>query len=248
MGEQMRNERLRSALLEKAMMPAQLAEAIGVDPKTVERWIAGRVPYRNHRYKIAMILKADEAYLWPDALIRNQIASASESEIISVYPHRWIVPSDLWRGFFDDAEREIDILVYSGLFLAEDVGIVRIIRRKAEAGATVRILLGDPDSEEVAKRGADEGIGETMGARIRNTIVLVRPLRDVERIEIRIHRTILYNSIYRADDRLMVNTHIYGVPATQAPVFHLRRVAGGDMVATYLESFDSVWDGASPLK
>jgi transcriptional regulator with XRE-family HTH domain len=239
---------LRSALLEKDTTPAQLAEAIGVDPKTVERWIGGRLPYRNHRYKIATILKVDEAYLWPDALSRNQIASASESEIISVYPHRWIVPSDLWRTFFDNAEHEIDILVYSGLFLAEDVGIVRTIHRKAEAGATVRILLGDPESEEVNKRGADEGIGETMAARIRNTLVLLRPLRDVERIEIRTHRTILYNSIYRADDHMMVNTHIYGFPATQAPVFHLRRVVGGDMVATYLESFDGVWDGASPLK
>jgi len=244
----MRNERLRSALLEKGMTPAQLAEAVGVDPKSVERWIAGRLPYRGHRYNVATILKVDEAYLWPDALNRSQIASASESEIITVYPHRWTVPSDFWRAFFENAEHEIGILVYSGLFLAEDVGIVRAIRRKAEAGATVRILLGDPTSEEVAKRGADEDIGDTMAARIRNTIVLLRPLRNVERIEFRTHRTILYNSIYRADDQLMVNTHIYGFPAAQAPVFHLRHVAGGDMVTTYLECFDSVWDGASPLE
>jgi hypothetical protein len=31
-------------------------------------------------------------------------------------------------------------------------------------------------------------------------------------------------------------------------VLHLRRVAGGDMVTTYLESFDAVWNGATPLE
>ena len=33
-----------------------------------------------------------------------------------------------------------------------------------------------------------------------------------------------------------------------APVLHLRRVAGGGMVSTYLDSFEHVWDGATPLE
>ncbi len=235
-------------MLERGLTHVQLAQALDVDPKTVERWIGGRTPYRRHRYAVAAQLNVDEVYLWPDALSPDQVANASESEIINVYPHRWAVPSDLWRNFFDSAEQEIGVLVYSGLFVPEDAGILRIFRKKAATGAKVRILLGDPDSEEVAERGADEGIGDTMAARIRNAIVLYRPLREVDGIEFRTHRTILYNSIYRADDQLMINTHIYNFPASQAPVLHLRRVAGGDMVTTYLESFDSVWDGASPLE
>jgi hypothetical protein len=47
----------------------------------------------------------------------------------------------------------------------------------------------------------------------------------VEKIEIRLHRTVLYNSIYRADDQLLVNQHAYGLPAAQAPVFCLRTTA-----------------------
>lgn len=190
----------------------------------------------------------DETYLWPDALSPDQVANASESEIINVYAHRWTVPSDLWRNFFGDADREIAILVYSGLFVPEDAGILRIFQRKADAGATVRIMLGDPDSEQVAQRGADEGINQSMAAKIRNAIVLYQPLRGVDGVEFRLHRTVLYNSIYQADDQLLVNTHIYNFPASQAPVLHLRRVAGGDMVTTYLESFESVWDGATPLE
>jgi hypothetical protein len=67
-------------------------------------------------------------------------------------------------------------------------------------------------------------------------------------VEIRLHSTILYNSIYRADDQLLVNTHIYGTMANNAPVFHLRKIAGGDMASTYIESFERVWDGARPYE
>jgi hypothetical protein len=67
----------------------------------------------------------------------------------------------------------------------------------------------------------------------------------VENIEIRLHRTVLYNSVYRADDQLMVNQHTYGVPAAQAPVFCLRN-AGSEMAALYLDSFERVWASSAP--
>jgi transcriptional regulator with XRE-family HTH domain len=244
----MPNERLRTAMLERGITPADLAEALNVDPKSVERWISGRTPYRRHRYQVAAHLGVDEVYLWPDALSPDQVASASESEIINIYPHRWTVPSDLWRHLFDNAEQDIGVLVYSGLFLSEDAGIQRIFRQKADAGVRVRILLGDPDSEVVAQRGADEGVDDVQSGKIRNALVMYRPLREVDGIEFRLHRTVLYNSIYRADDQLLVNTHIYSFTAAQAPVLHLRRVAGGGMVTTYLDSFERVWDDATPLK
>jgi transcriptional regulator with XRE-family HTH domain len=85
----MPNERLRALLLERQVTPARLAEAVQVDPKTIERWIiAGRVPYRRHRYAVAAFFGVDESYIWPDALDRDQVAAASESEIVAVYPHR----------------------------------------------------------------------------------------------------------------------------------------------------------------
>jgi transcriptional regulator with XRE-family HTH domain len=244
----MPNDRLRTSLLERGVTPADLATALDVDPKSVERWISGRTPYRRHRYAVAAHLGVDEAYLWPDALTRDQVADASESEIVNIYPHRWAVPSELWRNFFETAEAEIDVLVYSGLFLSEDAGVRRLFREKAEAGTKVRIALGDPDSESVAQRGIDEGVDDAMAAKIRNALVMYKPLRNIEGIEFRLHTTVLYNSIYRADDQLLVNTHIYNFTAAQAPVLHLRRVAGGSMVSTYLESFERVWDGATPME
>jgi transcriptional regulator with XRE-family HTH domain len=243
----MPNERLRAALLERGLTPTALGEALGVDHKTVERWIAGRVPYRKHRYEVASRLGVDEAYLWPDALSREQVAAASDSEIVAVYAHRSDVPREAWKRLFDSAEREIGVLVYSGLFLAEDSGIQKILAAKASAGVRVRILLGDPASSQVADRGADEGLDDAMAARIRNTLVLYQALTGAEGVEFRFHSTILYNSICRGDDQLLVNTHIYGVPAFRAPVWHLRKVAGGEITAIYLESFERVWDTAVPV-
>jgi transcriptional regulator with XRE-family HTH domain len=242
----MRNERLRALLLERGQTPDKLAEAVGVDAKTVERWITrGRTPYRSHRYAVATFLGVDEGYIWPDALGRDDVAVVSESEVIAVYPHRSEVPRDVWGHLFSQAEREIGVLVYSGLFLSEDAGIQRILKDKAAAGVRVRILLGDPDSEVVAQRGEDEGVGDAQAAKIRNALALYRPLRAAGGVEFRFHRTVLYNSIYRADDQVVVNTHLYGVTAPHAPVWHLRKLPGGELTGLYIDSFERVWETAT---
>jgi hypothetical protein len=246
----MANERLRALLLERQVTPAKLADAMKVDPKTIERWVvAGRVPYRRHRYAVAAFFGVDEAYIWPDALDRDEVVAASESEIVAVYPHRWAVPREAWGHLFEQASREIGILVYSGYFMAEDAGLKRLIASKAEAGARVRILLGDPENPFVAERGQSEGIDGTLASKVRSAIAMFRPLlKASENVEIRLHGTILYNSIYRADDQVLVNTHIYGTMANNTPVFHLRKIPGGEMVSTYLESFERVWGEANPIE
>lgn len=246
--EAMANERLRAALLERNLTPEALARELDVDPKTVERWVSqGRTPYRRHRFAVATKLGVDEGYLWPNALPREQVAAASDSEIITVYPHRSEIRWDVWHHLFDGAASEIGILVYAGLFIAEDAGVQRLFLEKAKAGVRVRLLLGDPDSPNVAQRSVEEGVEGVMAAKIRNTLVLCQPLTKVDGIELRVHQTTLYNSIYRADDQVLVNTHIYGVPAAQAPVWHLRKVAGGEIAGAYLNSFERVWDTAKPL-
>lgn len=245
----MANERLRALLLERQVTPAKLAEAVEVDPKTIERWIvAGRVPYRRHRYSVAAFFGVDESYIWPDALDRDEVVAASESEIVAVYPHRWAVPRDTWRHLFEQAEREIGILVYAATFLAEDAELKRLLGDKAKSGVRIRVLLGDPDSPTVVGRGQDEGIDEAIAGKVRNAIILFRSLAKTDNVEIRLHGTTLYNSIYRSDDQLLVNTHIYGMMANNAPAFHLRKIPGGDMVSTYLESFERVWESATPYE
>jgi len=241
------NEPLRRALLRARLREDDVASRLGVDPKTVRRWLNGRVPYASNRAALADLVGADEADLWPDAG-GPLTTRVRPDELGAIYPHRWAVPREIWTRFFSSAEHEIGILAYSALFLAEDAGILRILADKGCAGVSVRIALGAPDSPHVAERGEEEGIGEAMPAKIRNALTLFNPLHQVKNIEIRLHRAVLYNSIYRADDQFLVNQHAYGIPAAHAPVFALRKTADSEMARIYLEAFERVWANAAELK
>jgi hypothetical protein len=199
--------------------------------------------YARYRLAIAELTSVDEAELWPGAG-GPLAARIRPGELGAVYPQRWSVPRDVWTRLFASAERQIDILAYSALFLAEDEGILRILADKSRQGVGVRIALGDPDSRQVADRGDEEGIGEAMPAKIRNALTLYRPIAEAGGIEIRLHQAILYNSIYRTDDELLVNQHAYGIPAAHSPVFSMKRAGADGMAEAYLASFEYIWAGA----
>lgn len=246
----MPNERLRDALLRNGLDLDHVAKATHVDPKTVERWITmGRVPYPRHRRAIAAMVRETENYLWPDAIAPERKAEIGGSEIVKIYPHRHNVPADLWHRLLDQAEEHIEILVYAAMFLTDDPTLIRRLHRKAESGAKIRILLGDPASREVARRSTEEGLAKTaIPAKVGNALTFFRPLDDVAGIQLRCHATTLYNSIYRFDAEMLVNTHVYGFAAAHAPLLHLRQLTGGDLFDTYSESFDSVWNASKPPK
>ena len=239
------NELLRRVMLQAGLREDDLAARLGVDPKTVRRWLNGRVPYPHNRASIADLLGAEEADLWPGAS-GTLTAKVRPGELGTVYPHRWAVPRDVWIRFFSSAKREIDILAYSALFLAQDGGILHLLAGKGSAGVVVRIALGDPESSHAAQRG-EEDIGDAMPAKIRKALMLYRSVAEPENVEIRLHQTMLYNSIYRADDQLFVNQHTYGIPTEQAPVFCLHDAGSGEMTALYRDSFERVWAWAAQL-
>lgn len=178
----------------------------------------------------------------------GRAARVAQSEVVQVYPRRAVVPDDLWRRLIGEAQERIGILVYAGLFLPEQQPqLIAALKAKAKAGARVEILLGDPESPEVAQRGAEEGIGDAMASKVRNVLAFYRRVREVADIAVHYHRTTLYNSIYRFDDEMLVNAHVFGFPAAHTPVMHLRHLAGGDLFDTYADSFDRVWSTSVPV-
>jgi hypothetical protein len=247
LGTAMANDRLRDSLLSHGITPVDLAERLVVDPKTIQRWITtGRTPYRRHRHQIAAILHESESYLWPDALAQDRRSQVALSEVIQLYPHRADTPAELWTRLIGSAVERLDVLVYAGLFLPEqDPRLVRTLSKKARAGTKVRFLLGDPTSPEVSQRGAEEGIGDAIAHKIRNVLHHYEPLDELPGVEIRLHATTLYNSIYRFDDEMLVNMHIHGLPAAHAPLLHLRRLSEGDLFMTYVDSFERVWTASA---
>src|SRR5258707_1239227 len=62
----MANDNLKNALRRAGLTPEEFADIIRVDPKTVQRWLAGTTtPYPRHRATIARALDMHEDDLWP---------------------------------------------------------------------------------------------------------------------------------------------------------------------------------------
>jgi transcriptional regulator with XRE-family HTH domain len=245
----MPNERLRNRIAAAGLALADVAAHVQVDPKTVERWITkDRVPHRTHRWKTAELLDTDETYLWPTVADDLRTTAASQAEFVTLYPSRGAVPEQLWSALLENAQSNVDVLAYAGLFLADGrPDLSNVLSAKADEGVSVRLLFGDPDSEAIRLRGDEEGIGEGMAARVRLVLTYLRDLLSASDVQVRLHQTTLYNSIYRFDDDMLVNAHVYGAPAAQNPVMHLQRVPGGRLFGHYLKSFDKVWESAQPV-
>jgi hypothetical protein len=60
-----------------------------------------------------------------------------------------------------------------------------------------------------------------MAAKIRNSFTLYQALIESGSVEIRLHQTVLHNSIYRTDDQNFVNHHAYGILAAHSPGYYL---------------------------
>jgi transcriptional regulator with XRE-family HTH domain len=240
------NETLYRALLAAGLSEQDVAARLQVDPKTVRRWLEGRMPQPRHRWALAGILGRDEGDLWPQ-LRAERAARSMPQEILAVYGRRRLVPAGAWRRLFDSAEREIAVLSGSGLFLAEDVGALTTLARKAAAGVEVRICLAEPEQPVPAAGGAALS-ASARAARIRAALALYGPLRQAGGVAIRLHRTVLYNSIYRGDGQLLVSQHAYGIPGEAAPVLHLQTGEDAGMAAMYLDSFERTWAAAVPWK
>jgi hypothetical protein len=238
------NEALRKAMAAVDLGELDVAAGLAVDPKTGGRWVDGRVPHPRPREAMAQLVGSDVEELCPGASAQPRDRARFGDEVRTVYPRRRDVPRDAWLGLFGQARSEIGILVYSGLFLAEDAGIVRLLAGRARSGVSVRLLLGYPQSAEIVRRGISEGVGESMAGRVHTALELLRPLVETPNVELQLHRTVLYNSIFRADDHAYVNPHIYGLAASDAPVLHVQRHELGTLFGTYVDSFDDIWAAA----
>ncbi|AUY51927.1 helix-turn-helix transcriptional regulator [Streptomyces sp. CB01881] len=186
----MANERLRGAILASGLTVEQIAERLGVSSRTVERWVEAkdhRRPYRRFQYALANLLQRDLSDLWSDEQTSSETAEAGRAELVKLYPHRAVVPKELWTTLYAKASRHFDLVVYAGFWLSEDPLFFRLIREKAHDGVPVRLMLGDPGSSSVAQRGEDEGIGPAMASKIRNALANYGPLFGLSGVEFRLH-------------------------------------------------------------
>jgi transcriptional regulator with XRE-family HTH domain len=242
------NDRLRSTLRSTGFTGAKLAEELGVDPKTIQRWTTtGRTPHRNTATRAGRILGVPPEWLWPD--LDQAESGSSGGEVVAFYAHRSQVPKNCWLELVVGARERIDLLTYASLFLPEDnPESIQILRHKAENGVPIRIALGNPDTPELELRGREERLYDGLLGRVRMALAYYRPLLGVPNVTFHLHQTALYNSIFRFDDQMMVNQHIYGTYGYLAPILHLRKVDTSDLFATYERSFEMAWEESYPYE
>jgi transcriptional regulator with XRE-family HTH domain len=244
----MPNERLRATLLESEYDERSLADELGLDHKSVQRWITRDItPRRSAAHRAAKLLGVSAPWLWPD--LETDRESASHAEIVTLYPHRSELPRHLWLDLLTRSGRRVWLYANASLFLPEEnPESIELIRRKAEDGLDVRILMADPDSPECVKRGVEERLFDAIPARVRMALSYYAPLAGMPGVEFRLQAETLYNSIFVYDDEMLVNQHIYGMYGYMAPVLHLRRMEGGDFFDMYIRSFERVWEVSSPIE
>ncbi len=148
---------------------------------------------------------------------------------------------------FEQAAESLELLAYAAVFLHEQwPDFNGFLARKAAEGCRIRILLGQADAPAIAERGREEKYGHGIETRCHVALMHYRSLIGVPGISVYLHATTLYNSIYRGDDQMLVNTHVFGQNAYASPLLHLRRSPGGGVFDVYQASFEAVWDLSRP--
>jgi transcriptional regulator with XRE-family HTH domain len=244
------NERLKTAMTARQIGVHEIAQQTEVDPKTVQRWIGGRIPHARHRWAIAKLLNEREDYLWAEEnSTGKQTESANQTaEIIAAYGHRADVPTSLWWQMFQKAKVNIDLLGFAMLFLPEQhPDLLPLLESKGAKGCKIRIAVVDPEDSHVKERDDEERLEGTLAARIISTIKYFRAIDGHEGISVGLHHTPLYNSIFRFDDEMFVTPHLYGLHGSKAPLLHLRKLSGKGLYANFAGHFDNVWETVTPL-
>jgi hypothetical protein len=240
----MPNAALRQAMSNARMNELILAQRVGVDVKTVARWVAqdDRLPHPRHRWAACEVLGVDEAVLWPDA-IRSAVKTGPDREVAAVYPYRSACPATLWRKLITTATREITFAGYTSYFLwIEQPNLGAALRRKAEQGCRVRFLVGDPDSEITRQREEREGTSLTVSTRIAVTLEQLERLRDVEGIEARFSDRHIALSVFAFDDDMIVTPHLANLVGHNSPAFHFHRHQDDGVFDRFLMHVNALWD------
>ncbi|MCG8914825.1 hypothetical protein L6E12_03335 [Actinokineospora sp. PR83] len=240
-------------------------DLVGSHPSKAQyyRWLSGELlglPYSDHCRVLEIMFPdwtAEQLFAphvgvleyTPDAnkppeTAPQQAASGTNvpTDFVGLYAHRADVPKDLWLTLLEGAHHSIDLFANASLFLPEDnPDAIDLLRAKANEGVTIRLLLGDPTHDAIKLRGEEERLYDALIGRVQMAHAYYRPLINLDGVQFKVHGTSLYNSIFRYDNQMLVNQHIYGTYGYIAPILHLRRSSDSDLFETYMKSLERVW-------
>lgn len=244
----MANEALQTAMEAARLTRPALAELCGVDVKTIDRWLSDdrRTPHPRQRQTAAKALGTEADVIWP-AIRQASRRSPGLREIQAAYPTRSALPSTVWGELVNGANRELMFGGYTSYFLWLTIPDLReTLRAKAENGAKIRFLLGDPDSEVTRTREQIEAVPLTVGSRIAISLNELEPLKDTPGIEVRFSDRHIGLSVWSFDDQMITCTHLAAAVGHDSPTYRLKRSGPGGLFAAYSAHLDVLWDSARP--
>ncbi|GAA2013849.1 hypothetical protein GCM10009839_05910 [Catenulispora yoronensis] len=128
------------------------------------------------------------------------------------------MPSTVWVDAIGKARMDLTFAGYTSYFLWSIVPSLReALRVKAEGGARVRFLLGDPESEVTRRREAEEAVSLTISSRIAITMGELEHLKGLPNVEARYSDRHIALSVWQFDDEAVVCTHIASLVDSQQP-------------------------------
>jgi transcriptional regulator with XRE-family HTH domain len=248
------NERLRAAIARAGLDNEQLAELVGVDAKTVERWIAGgRLPYTRHRVRVAKALGADPYDLWPQADPAPRLAGQSqqtepdtETEVVAAYPTGEAAGVPDWQILLTGARERVDLLDTTLLDVVSVPGVIDLLAAKAAAGCEIRILIANALGEwnlriDAAWTPDGDRPSEVLIEDIDRARELLAPLLGQRGIEIREYVEADPGSILRFDEEILYSPNLWMTERTRAPLLHVTRRQPGGLFDRLIGQFEAIW-------
>lgn len=241
----MANDLLIDAIRKAGLTNDQVADRCGVDPKTVSRWISGRVPHPRYRSILTRELGVAEDEIWPDAARRR--GRADLEEITGAWARRSDASVPDWRALLKAATTQVDLLGYSLASVLGARGALPAIERAAASGVRVRICVADPDADFVLAAGLAQRSAGRLPERVRATIERLSELEQHAALVVRRHAIATVHTILRFDDTMLLTIHLHGIPGFDASALQLQRRRDYGIFDQLAGHFEAVWASATPL-
>lgn len=246
----MANEQLKQALRTNGMEIDDLAERVGVDVKTAQRWLSGRTPYPRYRRRVADALNTPERTLWPDETPDlDPGTEPSEPDPIDVL--RAGEGPD-WRNLVAGAQERVELLDLTLADVITHTADATLLADAAARGCRVRVLISHPDSIHLAI--AEEQAGRYLAladrpaatAELERVAELLASHVGQQGVEL---RTFVGAGSYRVliiDDQTIVRLRLPGVSTEREPVLQLDRERHPEALESFASHFDAMWQTGEP--
>jgi transcriptional regulator with XRE-family HTH domain len=242
------NDRLRAALQNAGIDTDQLADAVGVDYKTAQRWISGRVPRGRHRAAVAAALGVSERELWPEAAIEPK-DGGGRLELVGAFARSDDVLAPDWKTAITESGERIDLLDYTLMHILGAAGMPELLAAKAKAGCQIRLLISYATRARLAAdtplAAPYEDDPPAAMVEIARSRAIINQLLEHEHVRARKFAAMRFNSIVRCDQRMLVTLHLWGTGGQQAPLIHVKQLDHPGLFEQFEQHYEQIWQHAS---